>query len=160
VKKKSEMKEIIQAFLDQKKIAVAGASTNKDNFGRMLMTELVKRGYEVYPVNPLYEEVEGVRCVPTIKELPADVQNLILAVPPRLTEEIVGQCDGSPIKRVWMHRSMGQGAESDAAKDACRQQNIGVVYGFCPMMFYGKGMHRFHLWIRKRFGKVPSEYLN
>jgi len=153
------MKKIIQAFLEQKKIAIAGASSNRDNFGRMIMKELVSKGYEVYPVNPLYEEVEGVRTVPTVRELPPDVQNLIMAVPPRLTEEIVGQCPGSPIKRVWMHQGMGS-SESEAAKEACRNQNIGVVYGFCPMMFYGSGMHHFHLWIRKRFGKVPSEYLN
>ena len=46
------MKKTIQAFLDTKQVAIAGASNNRDNFGRFLMKELSARNYEVYPVNP------------------------------------------------------------------------------------------------------------
>ena len=46
------MKKTIQAFLDQKRVAIAGASNNKDNFGRSLLTELAKKEYELYAVNP------------------------------------------------------------------------------------------------------------
>ncbi len=41
----------------------------------------------------------------------------------------------------------------------CKENDIEVVYGFCPMMFMGEGMHKFHFWIRKTFGKLPAEYL-
>ncbi|MCK5135749.1 MAG: CoA-binding protein [Bacteroidales bacterium] len=153
------MKDTIQSFLDDKKVAIAGASNNKENFGKTLMTELIKLGYKVYPVNPRCEEIEGTTCIPTIKELPEEVHNLILVVPPRLTEEIIEQCVDTPIQRVWMHRGIGKGSASETALEICGSNNIEAVHGFCPLMFYGKGFHRFHLWIRKTFGKVPAEYM-
>mgnify|MGYP006280309993 CR=1 FL=1 len=152
------MKKTIQAFLDTKQVAIAGASNNRDNFGRFLMKELSARNYEVYPVNPHCEEIDGIPCAAKVKELPEGIENLILVVPPSLTDEIIEQSLNTSIRRVWMHRGVGRGAVSKNAIEVCSRNGIEVVYGFCPMMFYGKGAHRFHRWIRERFGKVPAEY--
>jgi len=70
----------------------------------------------------------------------------------------VDQCIGTAIKRIWMIRGVGKGAYSEKAHKICREQGIEVVYGFCPLMFYGDGMHKFHFWLRKNFGKIPEEY--
>ncbi len=153
------MKKTIQAFKDDKKVAIVGASPNKDNFGRSLMNELAKKEYQVIPVNPKYEEVEGVKSVATVKELPEGFKNVILAVPSSLTDGIIDQCIGTPVKRVWMIRGVGKGAFTESAYQKCNENGIEVVYGFCPMMFLGDGMHKFHFWLRKRFGKMPAEYL-
>ena len=152
------MKDIILEFMKDKKVAIAGASDKKENFGLYLTKELSKKGYQVSPINPLCKAVEDISCVPTVKDLPGDVHNLILAVPPSLTDEIVEQCKGSAIKRVWMIRGVGRGAYSENAHQLCREMQIDVVYGFCPMMFYGKGMHKFHFMLRKTFGKLPAEF--
>jgi predicted CoA-binding protein len=152
------MKEIIQSFVDQKKVAIAGASNNKDNFGTSLLKELAKKDYEVFPVNPKCIDIEGRTCVPTVKELPPEVENLILAVPASLTDDIVEQCLGTPIKRVWMIKGVGKGAYSEKAHKLCEDNGIKVVYGFCPMMFFGEGLHKFHFWMRKTFGTLPGEY--
>jgi predicted CoA-binding protein len=152
------MKQTIQKFLDHKKVAIAGASPNKDNFGLYLVKELSKLGNEVFPVNPRYDEVDGKSCLASVKDLPAGVENLILAVPPELSEEIVEQAVGSGIKRIWMVKGMGKGAYSEKAHHTCTENQIEVVHGFCPMMLYGAGGHNFHLWLRKTFGKIPGEY--
>ena len=154
------MKDIIQAFLNDRKVAIAGVSDKKENFGKSIMTELSKLEYEVHPVNPRCKEIDGIVCVPTVKQLPKEVENLILAVPASLTEEIVDQCIGTPIKRVWMLKGVGKGAYSDKAHEKCKENIIEVVYGFCPMMFFGTGLHKFHLWIRENLGKTPVEYQN
>ena len=153
------MKKTIEDFLNHKKIAIAGASPKKDNFGRSLMNELGKLGNTIYPVNPKYQEIEGRSCVNSVRDLPGDVENLILAVPPELSEEIVNQAIDSGIKRVWMIKGVGKGAYSKTAHRICEENQIQVIYGFCPMMFYGAGGHRFHFWLRKTFGKLPEEYL-
>lgn len=152
------MKDIIQAFLENRKVAIAGASNNKENFGKSIMTELTKKEYKVHPVNPRCDEIDGITCVATVQDLPEDVESLIIAVPEALTEEIVDQCVGTPIKRVWMLKGVGNGAYSKRAHATCKENNIDVVYGFCPMMFYGSGLHKFHLWMRKNLGKVPAEF--
>ena len=153
------MQKIIQEFLKDKKVAIVGASGKKDNFGRSLMVELTKKEYQVYPVNPKCQEVEGVACVPSVKELPPEVENLILAVPAHITEEIVEQCVNSSIKRVWMIKGVGKGSYSEKAYKICKDNGIEVVYGFCPLMFLGEGVHGFHFWLRKTFGKLPEEYI-
>jgi acyl-CoA synthetase (NDP forming) len=153
------MKDTILDFVESKKIAVIGASPNKENFGRHLHQEFIKMGIESIPVNPKYEEVEGVRCVPTARELPEDVESAIIAVSADMTDEIVEQCIGSPVKRVWMIQGVGRGAYTESARKLCQENNIEVVHGFCPMMFFGSGMHKFHFWLRKTFGKLPKEYL-
>ncbi len=50
------MRDIIQAFLDDRKVAIVGASNKKENFGKSIMTELTKKEYEVHPVNPHCDE--------------------------------------------------------------------------------------------------------
>jgi len=153
------MKETIDSFIRDNKVAIVGASDNKENFGRMLMEELSKKTYDVFPVNPGYDSVLGKACVASVRSLPADVENVILAVPASLTGEIVDQCIGSPVKRVWMIKGMGRGSYTQEAHRKCEENGIGVVYGFCPMMFFGEGMHRFHFWLKKTFGKLPAEFL-
>jgi predicted CoA-binding protein len=153
------MKEIIRAFTQSKKIAVVGASDNRDNFGKYLMEELTKLEYEVLPVNPRYETVSGQSCFPSVRELPPEVESVILAVPSDLSVEIIDQCIGTGVKRVWMIQGMGRGAYHEEAHRKCIENRIDLVYGFCPMMLFGGGFHRFHFWLRKSFGKLPPEYL-
>jgi predicted CoA-binding protein len=153
------MKDTILDFLEQKNIAIVGASPNKDNFGRSLMTELAKKDIECIPVNPAYEEVLGRKCVATVADLPDEVSSAILTNPPSLTDEVVAQCVGTGIKRIWMIKGVGRGNYSESASKLARENGIEVVYGFCPLMFFGGGMHQFHFWLRKTFGKMPEEYM-
>ncbi len=45
-------KKDVEGFFGNKKIAVIGASRSNKKYGNMLYMELVKKGYEVFPVNP------------------------------------------------------------------------------------------------------------
>lgn len=158
LKNGSHMNTTIEDFLSSKEIAVAGVSPKKGNWGMTLVKELKKKGYKVYPVNPKYQEIGELKVWPTVKELPETVESLILAVNPELAKEIIAQSAGTGIKRAWMQQSMGDGAYSPEGVELAKENNIDVVHGFCPMMFFGGGMHKFHLWMRKNFGKTPAEY--
>jgi len=153
------MNTIIESFKGDKNIALIGISTNKQKFGNALLHELTKKGYTVFPLHPLLAEVEGIKCYPDVKTLPDFVTNLILVVNPLATGQIIPQLKDSPIQRVWMHRGAGKGSGSAAAIEACKENGLEVVHGFCPMMFFSpSGIHSFHFWLRKKFGKVPAEY--
>lgn len=153
------MLKIIKQFVEDKNLALIGVSKDPHKFGNALLKELSKIGYTIYPVHPELKIVEGNQCYPSLDELPAKVQNLLLVVQPKATEEIITQIDPSKIKRVWMHKGIGNGSSSAKAIQQSRDKGIEVVYGFCPLMFLaGKGAHRFHLWIRSTFGTTPPEY--
>jgi len=154
------MKNTINEFLAEKHIAIAGVSRNSMKWGNGLMKELKKSGIKIYPVNPHAEELEGEKCYHSIAELPAEVSSLIIATKPKYSESIVKEIEKSSIKRVWMQKGAGKGSASKEALDFCRTNNIPYVYGFCPMMFFGTGGHKFHFWLRRNFGKVPPEFKN
>ena len=152
------MNKTIDAFLEAKEIAVAGASTKKGNWGLTLMKELKKRGYTAYAVNPKYAEIEGFRCYGSVKDLPESVESVILAVNSERAVEIIGQASESHIKRVWLNQGIGDGAFSEKGLALLKEKDLEYVYGFCPMMFFGKGLHKFHFWMRKNLGKTPAEF--
>ena len=153
------MKAIIEKFVSDKNIALIGVSANKQKFGNSIFAELTKKGYSVFPVHPTLNEINGIKCFPNIQALPYHVNNLILIVNPTLAEYLVSHLNDSPIRRVWMHQGVGIGPGSNEAIAICKKNGIEVVYGFCPMMFFSaSGIHRFHFWLRKNFGKVPAEF--
>ena len=153
------MTKTIDQFISDKNIALIGVSKDQQKFGNVLFKELTKKGYTVFPVHPNLQELEDTKCFATLDELPDKVKNLLLVVKPKATEEIVSRINPEKIKRVWMHKGMGNGAASIQAIDECKKKGIEVIFGFCPMMFISPtGLHGFHLWMRKTFGTVPSEF--
>ncbi len=153
------MNAVIEKFVSDKNIALIGVSANNQKFGNILLVELTKKGYTVFPVHPELSEVNGIKCYSGVESLPDQVTNLILVVKPETAGQIILRLKDSAIRRVWMHRGAGEGSASASALEACKKIGIEVVYGFCPMMFFApSGIHSFHFWLRKKFGKVPAEF--
>ncbi|MDQ3619117.1 MAG: acetate--CoA ligase family protein [Actinomycetota bacterium] len=78
-------------MLEARSVAVVGASARPDSFGQQLIHELERGGYEgdIFPVNPRYAEVGGMKCFPSLDDVPAGVALAILGVPnPKLEEQL------------------------------------------------------------------------
>ena len=78
----------LRRMLSARSVAVVGASARPGSVGERCLVELRKGGYagRVVPVNPKYERLGELRCVPRIAEAgPVDVA--VLAVPNALLEE-------------------------------------------------------------------------
>lgn len=144
------MKETIQAFVDDKNIAIAGVSKNKNKFGNILLRALQNKGYTVFPINPNTTTVEGITAYATVKDLPANVANVILAVGHTSALEIAEECKNTAIKRVWLISGAGNNEPMQQVINRFAELNILTVQEYCPMMFFSpKGIHGWHLWIKK-----------
>ena len=148
----------INEFLACRRIALVGLSRNKHDFSRYLLRELVKRGYEIAPVNPAAQEIEGHRCFARVQEIAPPAEAALLMTPPHLTEEVVRDCAAAGVRKVWMHRSSGRGAVSAAAVEFCRGNGIALVEGHCPLMFLPNTafLHRAHGFLLKLTGGYPA----
>ncbi len=148
------MKEIIEDFVSQKVIAVAGVSRNSKKFGNYVFRELKKKGYKVYPVNPRMETYNGSECFAGLSGIPEKVDCVVAVVPKDKTLDIAGECANLNITRLWIQ----QGVETAEAIDFCKENNIKVVHNQCIMMFAGqvKSIHAFHKWILKILNKLPE----
>jgi predicted CoA-binding protein len=146
-------------FLAQRRLAVVGVSRDPRDFSRSLVRELKARGYDVVPVHPWLDQVEGLRCYDRVQEIRPPVDGALLLTPPAVTTLVVRECAAAGIPRVWMHRGAGRGAVSAEAVAFCREQGMDVVEGACPWMFLpdaGAG-HRFHGMLARLFGRHPSQ---
>jgi predicted CoA-binding protein len=148
-------------FLAQRRIAVAGVSrTPAGHGGNVVYQRLKARGYEVFPVNPNADTVEGDRCYHDLASIPGGVDGVVIATAPAAAASVVDECRRLGIRRVWMHRSFGQGSVSDDATEAARKAGISVVAGGCPLMFdptadFG---HKCMRWFAGVTGSGPKAY--
>ncbi len=124
------MEKLIKEFMAKKKFAVVGATDNAEKYGNRIFKNLTGRGYEVYPVNPNLEEIEGVKCYPTLADIPVKVDVVDFVVPPKVTESILKECKKLGLDNIWLQ----PGSESDAAIAFCHENDFKVVHGTCVML--------------------------
>lgn len=151
----------VDDFLAQKRIAVAGVSRDHSQHpaGNLIYRRLKSAGHDVFPVNPHMQTFEGDRCYPDVRSIPGGVDGVVIITRPETTERIVRDCSEAGVRRVWMHRSMAKGSSvSPEAAEYCRQHDISVIAGACPMMF-GPGVdfgHTCMRWMMKLTGGLPT----
>ncbi len=150
---------LVEEFLAEKRLAVVGVSRRRGDFTRRLCQELLRRGYDVLPVNPLAAEIEGRRCYRRVQEIEPPPGAALLLTRPAVTEQVVRDCAQAGVGRVWLYRAAGRGAVSPEAMAFCRAQGMQVVAGLCPWMFLpGAGwIHRLHAWLLKVGGGYPGQ---
>ena len=150
----------VNDFLAQKRIAVVGVSRNNSGHAaaNLIYRRLKETGHDVFAVNPQMATYEGERCYPDVQSIPGGVDGVVIVTRPEITERIVRDCHDAGIHRVWIHQSLGKGSSVSADAVAyCRQHEISVIAGACPMM-YGEGAdlgHRCMRAILKVTGRLP-----
>lgn len=74
--------QILDPLLKPESIAFVGASEKKDVAGNDMLLEVLHSGYKgrIYGVNPKYKSVEGIKCYPSLTELPEVVDLVVLAI--------------------------------------------------------------------------------
>lgn len=144
----------IDTFLKSKKIAVAGVSRKKQKFGNAIYKELHAKGFEVVPVNPNLDEYAGGKCYHSIRELPADVEALVISTKNDTTVQLIRQAKEKGIANVWLQ----QGAVDKETLRNLHEPELNIIAKECILMHAGpvKGIHGFHRWLKKSFGTFPS----
>ena len=147
-------KKLIDEFLSQKTIAVAGVSRKRSKFGNVIYREMKKKGYRVYPINSNTDEIEGDKCYPDVFSLPEQVGGVIITLPSAQSEKVLKEMGDVGIRRVWLQ----QGSQSDEAVNFCNENRIDCVSNECVLMFAEPTafFHRAHRWVWGVLGKLPK----
>jgi predicted CoA-binding protein len=146
-------------FLDKRRIAVVGVSRSGDAAANLIYKRFRSVGYDVFPVNPNAEEVEGDPCFESVSAIHGSVDAVVVATHPKASEQVVRDCAQAGVSQVWIHHSFGEGSFSQEAVDFCHDNDITVIPGGCPLMF-GKTAdfgHRCMRWVFNLVGKLPKE---
>ncbi len=89
---------VIDDFLAQQHLAFVGVSHEPKEFSAIVYRVLKAHGYELHPVNPHAESVDGDACVASVSDLPDGIDGAIVMVPADASAGVVQDCidRGSP----------------------------------------------------------------
>ncbi len=94
------MDPILTGLLKPKSIAIIGASTNPTKIGYKVVLNLIESQYKggIYPVNPSATEILGLKCYPTVNDIPYVVDAAVITVPAKGVLEVTKQCGEKGVK--------------------------------------------------------------
>lgn len=144
------MNPLIDDFISSKKIAVVGMSRSGKKFGNMASKELQAKGYEIFPVHPEAQEIDGMICYPDLKSLSGKVDSVWISIPPKKVPAVLEEAAQIGLKNIWLQ----QGAWSKEVQQTIDQLNLPVVSKKCIMMYAMPvhSIHKFHRTIKSIFG--------
>jgi hypothetical protein len=151
-------REMIDKFLAARRIAIVGASTDEKHISRMLMRELMNRGYEIVPINPRADQIEGQKAYNNLKDIPVCPNAVLIAVPADKAFDICREAKAVGVDLIWLFRSAATGPKASDAISFCQDNDIDVIPGYCPFMFLPNSgfIHSLHAFFLKLGGKYPS----
>lgn len=84
----------LSCFFDPRSIAVIGSFRESFFGGYVIVKSLLKAGYKgkIFPVNPAYEDVHGLKVYPSLKEVPHEVDLAMVMINARSVAGIVQEC--------------------------------------------------------------------
>ena len=123
----------IDEFLAASSFGVAGASSNREKYGNMVLRAYLQNDRAAIPIHPTESVVEGQTAYPNLSSAPP-IESLSIITPPAVTEQIVQDAIEAGVKHLWMQ----PGAESQAAIDNAREAGLVVIaQGPCLLVVLG-----------------------
>ena len=84
-------------------IAVIGASKSRRKFGNKCVRAYQSAGWEVFPVNPHEDEIEGLTVFRSPQDLPVPMDRVSLYLPPVNTRALLAEMAEMSGTQVWFN---------------------------------------------------------
>ncbi len=122
----SQIREILTKY---KNIAIVGISANENRPSYSVAKFLFESGYKIYPVNPNYEKVLGLKCYRNLKEINDKVEIVNIFRKSEEVKPIVEEAIQIGAKVVWMQ----EGIINNEAAELAINAGLNVVMNKCIM---------------------------
>lgn len=117
------------------KVAVLGASTKPDRYSNKAIRLLKDQGHEVVPVNPAYDEIEGMPVMKTLEEaIPGDIHTLTMYVGPDRSDALADAIRFARPERVIFN----PGAENPVLAETLAREGIETLEA-CTLVLLNTG---------------------
>lgn len=104
-------------------VAVIGATDHKEKFAHRAIKLLKKKGHTVVPVNPIYEEVDGLHCCKSLKESSEIIDTITIYLNPEKTASYIDDIIAVNPKRVILN----PGTENPLLEQRLKEAGISVI---------------------------------
>ena len=130
----SDINTLRRILKNSRSIAIVGLSANWYRPSFFAAKYLMDHGYEIYPVNPNYEEILGRRCFPTLKDIPEKIDVVDIFQRADRVPALVEEAIAIGAKVVWMQL----GVINQEAANRATEAGLEVVMNHCMKIEYGR----------------------
>lgn len=128
--------EELKPIFDPEGIAVVGASRKEGKIGNSVYKNLKESAKtQVYPINPKAEAVDEDKAYDSLKELPCEVDVVVVTVPAKVVPQIMRESGEAGVKGAVIITSgfseIGEKELEETIKDIARKNNIRVIGPNC-----------------------------
>ena len=94
-------------LLNPKSIAIVGVSQDFTSISGKPLKNLIHHNYKgkIYPVNPKYDEIEGIPCFASLLDIPGEVDIALIAVASKRMLQILEDCKKKQIHHLILFNS-------------------------------------------------------
>jgi acetyltransferase len=94
-------------FFNPRSIALIGVSKDIRKPSGRSLNALMKWGYagKLYPINPHHQEINGIKCYPSLMDISGDVDMVIISIPAESVLECLEECVAKKVKAVVIFSS-------------------------------------------------------
>jgi predicted CoA-binding protein len=124
----------------KKSFAIVGASNEMLKYGYELVCAFRKsvptgkdHGYKIFPINPKYDEIEGIKCYPSLIDLPEKPDVVITALAPKNTLNVVPVVKEIGVDTIWFPPN----CFDESAIQKAKELNLEYVSNVCPIGILG-----------------------
>lgn len=120
-------KDIIKILKSVEAIAVVGSSPSPEKDSYKITRYLIEKGYNVFPVNPNYQEILGLKSYPDLITIPVAIDLVNVFRRPEFSLEAAKEAASVGAKAIWFQL----GVASPEAIKYSLEHNLTVVFDHC-----------------------------
>lgn len=157
-------------LFEPRSIAIIGASTTPTKFGYIITDFLQVQGFrgKIYPINPNASEVCGLKCYPSIMEVPDEVDVATIVLPAEQVLKALEQCCQKGVKGVvtitsGFAETAGKGKElQETMTRMCKENGMRMIGPNCEgfLNLHQDLVLTFSLMFRGQFKKGGVSYVS
>ena len=98
--------EIRDILLRYKRVVVVGMSRNPSKAAHYVPKYLLENGYEIIPVNPVADEILGLKVYKSLDEVPGDIEIIDVFRPSNEVPNIVQTAIKKGVKVLWLQEGI------------------------------------------------------
>ena len=133
----------LDSFFAPESIALIGASRDQDKIPARLLSMLRKNEYpgRLYPINPNYGDIDGLRCYKSIADVSAPIDLAVIIIPARAVLGALEQCAGVGVKNAVI---ISSGFAEEGGDSAAMQEAIAALAKKTGMRISGPNAEGFY----------------
>ena len=120
--------------MENKNVAILGASDHPERYSHKAQLLLIKKGYRPILINPTHQVIDGVKCYASLDVVPEEVHTLTVYISPQISSKIKKEILNFNCKRVIFN----PGSENKSLQDELEKKGIEVEEA-CTLILLNSG---------------------